>query len=137
MEKPDKIISGPRGGSLVLTWGAGEVYVDGLIYGFAPHPLFHPFLQARLWVPKMVDSIPSTADEKVLVIDESKPRGFFSRRAAAKSPDAHDEKNDDEKSHTQHGDVFTEEKPAERELTPVSFTELFRCVVVFQKEIHS
>jgi hypothetical protein len=87
--------------------------------------------------PKMVDSRPSSTDEKALVIDESKPKGFFSRKAAVKSADANDEKNHDEKSHAQHGDVFTEEKPAERELSPVSFTEMFRCVVVLQQEIYS
>ena len=85
--------------------------------------------------PKMVDSRPNNPDEKALIIDESKHKGFFSRRAAAKSAD--DAKNHDEKSHTQHGDVSTEEKPAERETSPVSFTELFRCAVVLQQEIHS
>lgn len=84
----------------------------------------------------MVDSRPSSADEKALVIDESKPKGFFSRKAA-KSADANDEKNHDEKSHAQHGDVSTEEKPAERELSPVAFTEMFRYVVVLQQDFHS
>ena len=83
----------------------------------------------------MVDSRPSSADEKVLVTDELKHKGSFSLRAAAKSADVNDEKDHDEEGHAQHVDVSTEEKPAERE--PVSFTELFRCVAVFQQEIHS
>jgi len=83
----------------------------------------------------MVDSRPNSPDEKALVINESKHKGFFSRRTAAKSAD--DEKNHDEKSHAQHGDVSTEGKPVERETPPVSFTELFRCAVVLRQEIHS
>ena len=85
----------------------------------------------------MVDATLNSTDEKALVIDESKHKGFFSRRAAAKSAHANDEKNHDDKSHTQHVDVSTEEKVAEREISPVSFTELFRCAVVLQQEIHS
>jgi ATP-binding cassette subfamily B (MDR/TAP) protein 1 len=79
----------------------------------------------------MVDSRPSSTDEKALVIDESKHKGFFSRRKSALMDD---EKNDDEKG---HGDIPTVDKPAEQEIPPISFTQLFRCVVVLPQEIHS
>jgi len=75
----------------------------------------------------MVKSRPGSTDEKVVVTDESKHKGFFTRRKSTISPDTHEH---DEKSHAQDGDVFTEDKPAEREIPDVSFTELFRCVVV-------
>jgi len=82
----------------------------------------------------MVKSRPSSTDEKAVVADESKHKGFFTRRKSAILPDTHehDEKNHDVKSHAQHDDAFTEDKPAEREIPPVSFTELFRYVVVVQ-----
>ena len=83
----------------------------------------------------MVDSRPSSADERVLVTDELKHKGSFSPRATAKSAEAHDEKDHDEEGDAQHGNVDKEEKPGERE--PVSFTELFRCDVVLQQKIHS
>jgi hypothetical protein len=89
-------------------------------------PVFHRFFFAQSLSPKMVDSRSDSADEKALVIDESKHKGFFSHRAAAKSADANDERNDDEKTHAQHGYISTEEKPAEQEISPISFTELFR-----------
>ena len=85
----------------------------------------------------MVDSRPNSTDEKAPVIDEPKHKGFFSRRAATRSTDANNEKNHDEKSHAQHGDGSTGEKLVEQEISSVSFTELFRCVVFLQREIHS
>jgi len=99
-------------------------------------PLFVP-QPRRVLATKMVDSRPNSTDEKPTVIDESKHKGLFSRRAVAKSTDTNDEKNHDEKSHAQHGDDSKEEKLAERETSPVSFTELFRCAFILHQEIHS
>jgi len=68
----------------------------------------------------MVDSRPSSTDEKATVVDDSKSKGFFSRKKSAKAEDITNEKTheDDESS--------TDVKPAVREVPPISFTELFR-----------
>jgi ATP-binding cassette subfamily B (MDR/TAP) protein 1 len=75
----------------------------------------------------MSDSRGSTSDEKAAVNDEkgttahhdNSRKSFFSRR---KSQLPVDEKDEDEKN----GDVATEVTPAEREVPPISFTQLFR-----------
>jgi len=76
----------------------------------------------------MADSRPST-DEKAADVVEEKPEGFFARRKAANA--------NNEKNHGQQGEVSTEVKPVEREVPPISFTQLFRCVVVLQHQTHS
>ena len=76
----------------------------------------------------MVDSRPST-DEKATNVAEAKPEGFFARRKAANA--------NDEKNYGQQGEVSTEVKLAEREIPSISFTQLFRCVVVLQHQTHS
>jgi len=63
----------------------------------------------------MSDSRPSTADEKGTVVEEKPKRGFFGRKAAAKT-------EEEEKKL----DVAPESK--EPEVQPVSFGALFRCV---------
>ncbi|KAF8957257.1 multidrug resistance protein 1 [Flammula alnicola] len=71
----------------------------------------------------MVDSRPSSTDEKATVVDEPKSKGFFSRKKAA-AKDVKDENNE--------GDVSTEVKPVEREIPAISFTELFRYSTRFE-----
>ncbi|KAF4617465.1 hypothetical protein D9613_006094 [Agrocybe pediades] len=75
----------------------------------------------------MVDSRPSSTDEKVTVVDEPKSKGFFSRKKpTAKAGNVKNEKTheDDESS--------TDVKPAVREVPPISFTELFRYSTKFE-----
>lgn len=67
----------------------------------------------------MVDSRPSSTDEKVTVVNEHKSKGFFSRKKAA---------SDDEKSSIGDGNVVAEVKPAE-EIPAIGFTDLFRLVL--------
>lgn len=65
----------------------------------------------------MSDSRPNSANEKATVVAESKPKGFFSRRKAAKA-----EKDiQDEKSAS-----LPKVEPVEPDLPPASFTSLFR-----------
>ncbi|CAA7271334.1 unnamed protein product [Cyclocybe aegerita] len=66
----------------------------------------------------MVDSRPSSTDEKATVVGD-KPKGFFSRKKAAK---VHPDDTPNEKN----GDASAEVKPAESDIPPVSFFELFR-----------
>jgi ATP-binding cassette subfamily B (MDR/TAP) protein 1 len=75
----------------------------------------------------MVDSRPSSTDEKDTVVDDLKPQGFFARRKAAKANDAHDEKKHDDES-----EEFSEAKPAVREVPPISFLQLFRYSTKFE-----
>lgn len=61
-------------------------------------------------------SRPSTADEKATISEDTKPKaGFFARKKAAKA--VSDEKN---------VDVSTEVEAVEAQVTPVSFSALFR-----------
>ncbi|KAF8957254.1 P-loop containing nucleoside triphosphate hydrolase protein [Flammula alnicola] len=71
----------------------------------------------------MVDSRPSSTDEKATVVAEPKSKGFFSRKKAPQ--DVKDEKNEE-------GDVSTEVTPVEREIPAISFTELFRYSTRFE-----
>ncbi|KAF8952133.1 hypothetical protein BDZ97DRAFT_1931229 [Flammula alnicola] len=71
----------------------------------------------------LVDSRPSSTDEKATVIDEPRSKGFFSRKKAA-AKDVKDENNE--------GDVSMEVKPVEREIPAISFTELFRYSTKFE-----
>jgi hypothetical protein len=64
----------------------------------------------------MSDTRSSTGDEKAAVFEDSKPKGgFFTRRKAAKA--VSDEKN---------VNPSTEVQPIEAQVTPVSFSALFR-----------
>lgn len=71
----------------------------------------------------MVDSRPSSTDEKATFVAEPKSRGFFARRKSAKAKDAQDEKDKDDDS-----EELTTAKPAVRQVPPVSFLALFRYV---------
>lgn len=64
----------------------------------------------------MSDTRPSTADEKATISEDTKPKGgFFARKKAAKA--VSDEKN---------VDLSTEIKAVETQVTPASFSALFR-----------
>ncbi|PPQ96673.1 hypothetical protein CVT26_010302 [Gymnopilus dilepis] len=75
----------------------------------------------------MVDSRPSSTDEKATFVAEPKSRGFFSRRKSAKANAAHDEKKRDDES-----EDSAPMKPAVREVPPVSFFALFRYSTKFE-----
>ena len=66
----------------------------------------------------MADSRPSSTDEKATVVMEHKSKGFFSRNKTAA---------DDEKGSIDDGNVV-EVKETSKDIPPISFTELFRCV---------
>jgi len=80
----------------------------------------------------MSDSRESTTDEKVAVNGEkdttvhhdNSRKSFFSRRKSQFSIDGKYEKE-------KNGDVTTEVTPAEREVPPISFTQLFRYPFFF------
>ena len=74
----------------------------------------------------MVDSRPSSTDEKATFVAEPKSRGLFSRRKSAKANAAHDEKKRDDES-----EDSAPVKPAVREVPPVSFFALFRFVLLW------
>jgi hypothetical protein len=70
----------------------------------------------------MADSRPSTADEKceATITAAHKHKGFFSRKRPSTALD--------DKINEKGGDITTEVKPAVPELTPISFSQLFRSV---------
>jgi len=71
----------------------------------------------------MVDSRPSDTGEISAVIDDKSERGIFSRKKPNQPQTA-----DLDKVEEKNDKNATEVKPAEREILPVSFTQLFRCV---------
>ena len=70
----------------------------------------------------MVDSRPSTADEKFEATSAAphKHKGFFSRKKPSTAPD--------DKIDEKGGNTTTEVQPTVPEITPVSFSQLFRSV---------
>jgi hypothetical protein len=74
----------------------------------------------------MADSRPSTADEKLEAPTLAPPapahklKGFFSRKKPSTALD--DETNEKD------GNITTEVKPTVPEITPISFSQLFRFV---------
>ncbi|PPQ91666.1 hypothetical protein CVT25_012879 [Psilocybe cyanescens] len=75
----------------------------------------------------MVDSRPSSTDEKVTVVAETKPKGFFSRPKSSQTNGVSDEK-------TKEDDVETspDAAPTVNEAPKISFTELFRYSTKFE-----
>lgn len=76
---------------------------------------FFSFFRAPL---TMVDSRPSSTDEKATVVMEHKSKGFFSRNKTAA---------DDEKGSIDDDNVV-EVKDVSKDIPPISFTQLFRYV---------
>ena len=78
----------------------------------------------------MVDSRPSSTDEKATVVADQPPKGFFARRKAAKAAKQANDVEQKEKG----DDVSADVKPVEPQFTPVPFFQLFRYAAFPLKE---
>ncbi|KAH9480411.1 ABC multidrug transporter atrD [Psilocybe cubensis] len=75
----------------------------------------------------MVDSRPSSTDEKATVVADTKTKGFFSRPKSSQLDAVTDEKNKENDV-----DAAPEAAPATSDVPAISFTELFRYSTKFE-----
>ena len=90
----------------------------------SPFPKFTSLPSCLRALLTMVDSRPSSTDEKFTVVDEKKEhksKGFFSRKK---------DTIDDEKYSIGDGNAVAEVKTAQ-DVPPIGFTDLFRLVLDF------